>query len=643
MNFSNKTLTGVALLAALVFSTVASGQVEESSEPSFIVIDGDTLVLAAALEVVGSMVPAALPGVVRTMEMLTAEDLQTMTGRSAAEKLQMVPGVVVSQRQQYAVQSDLSIRGSSFEQVQLLLDGYDMSDPQSGHHLMNLPVGQQDIQRLEVLPGHGSALYGSGAFGGTVNVVTLRPAEQNGGRVAVLGGGQGTWGLQAAGDLQVNQNHSSRFSIEHLQTDGYNVLQDDGTEAWGGNDANVWTGTGRMIHRFEKGEADIQAGYADRQFGALGFYAPYPSWEETKTAFVAGRVNHPVSSRITLEPRVFYRRHTDRFVLFRDNPDAYTNNHLTHKVGGALRGIADLGGHNTLAIGLEGAFEDIDSQGVRGGAAVQALGYHTRRRASIALELDNNDGPALWQIGGRLDAREGYTPHFSGTAALSFLLNENLSLRSSIGTVHRIANFTELYYSSPSDQGNPDLKAETGLSWDLGMELNKGPWYGHLSWFQRRENDLIEWARPLDSGRPWQAMNIAEGRVKGVESRLAWRHGAGHVLSLGYTWLDKETTLPGNFEGKYALLAPRHQIQMQGAVVLPWNLGLTVSGRYLERTDGPEDFRYSFVLDSRLDWTHSSGIFAGIMGTNLLDRRYEEIPGVQMSGTLFTARVGMDF
>ncbi len=643
MNFSNKTLTGVVLMAALVFSTVASGQVEESSEPSFIVIDGDTLVLAAALEVVGSMVPAALPGVVRTMEMLTAEDLQTMTGRSAAEKLQMVPGVVVSQRQQYAVQSDLSIRGSSFEQVQLLLDGYDMSDPQSGHHLMNLPVGQQDIQRLEVLPGHGSALYGSGAFGGTVNVVTLRPAEQNGGRVAVLGGGQGTWGLQAAGDLQVNQNHSSRFSIEHLQTDGYNVLQDDGTEAWGGNDADVWTGTGRVIHRFENGEADIQAGYADRQFGALGFYAPYPSWEETKTAFVAGRVNHPVSSRITLEPRVFYRRHTDRFVLFRDNPDAYTNNHLTHKVGTALRGIADLGGHNTLAIGLEGAFEDIDSQGIRGGTAVQALGYHTRRRASIAMELDNNDGPALWQIGGRLDAREGYTPHFSGTAALSFLLNENLSLRSSIGTVHRIANFTELYYSSPTDQGNADLKAETGLSWDLGMELNKGPWCGHLSWFQRRENDLIEWARPLDSGRPWQAMNIAEGRVKGVESRLAWRHGAGHVLSLGYTWLDKETTLPGNFEGKYALLAPRHQIQMQGAVVLPWNLGLTVSGRYLERTDGPEDFRYSFVLDSRLDWTHPSGIFAGIMGTNLLDRRYEEIPGVQMSGTLFTARVGMDF
>ena len=641
MIFSRKTLTGVALLAALVFSLPVFAAADETGETSFIVVDGDTLVLAMPLEVVGSMVPAALPGVVRTMEMLTAEDLELLPGRSAAEKLQMVPGVVVSQRQQYGVQSDLSIRGSSCEQVQMLLDGYDMSDPQSGHHLMNLPVGQHDIQRLEVLPGHGSALYGSGAFGGTVNVVTERPGERNGGRGALIGGGQGTWGLQAAGDVVLHQNNSARFSIEHLQTDGYDVLQDDGTEAWGGNDADTWTGTGRMIHRFEKGEADIQAGYADRKFGALGFYAPYPSWEETKTAFVAARVNHPISDRITVEPRIFYRRHTDRFVLFRDNPDAYTNNHLTHKVGSAVRGIVDLGGRNTLAVGVEGVYEDIDSEGIRGGITGKALGYHLRRRASVAVELDNNDGPALWQLGGRLDTREGYEPHFTGTGAMSYLVNEGLTLRSSIGTVHRIANFTELYYSSPTDRGDAGLKAETGWSWDLGMEWNQGPWYGHISWFQRQEDDLIEWARPVESNQPWQAMNIAQGKVKGVESRLAWRHGAGHVLSVGYTWLDKETTLPGNYEGKYTLLTPKHQVQLQASAALPWNLGWTVSGRYLERTAGPEDFRYLFVLDSRLDWTHSSGLFAGIMGTNLLDRRYEEVPGVQMSGVLFTATLGL--
>ncbi len=641
MNFSVKILTGVALMAALVFSSPVVMASEEA--PSFIVIDGDTLKLAAPLEVMGFMVPAALPGVVRGMDMLTKEDLEKLPGRSAAEKLQTVPGVVVSQRQQYGVQSDLSIRGSSFEQVQMLLDGYDLGDSQTGHHLMNLPVGQQDIQRLEVLPGHGSVLYGAGAFGGTVNVVTQRPAEHAAGHTALTGGGQGIWGLEAAGDVAFSANNSARLSIEHLQTDGYDVLQDDGTEAWGGNDADTWVGTGRMTHRFEKGEADIQAGYADRKFGAQGFYAPYPSWEETKTAFVAGRVNHPVSDRITLEPRVYYRRNTDRFVLLRDNPDAYTNNHLTHKVGTSLGGIADLGGRNTLAMKLEGVYEDIDSDGIRGGNPGQALGYHLRRRASVAAEFDNNDGPALWQMGVRLDTREGYQPRFSGTGAMSYLASESLTMRGSIGTFNRIPNFTELYYRSPTDLGDPGLEAETGWSWDLGLEWNEGPWFGHVAWFQRQEDDLIEWARPLDSNQPWQAMNITEGRVKGLESRMAWRHGAGHILSVGYTWLDKETTMPGNFEGKYTLLTPRHLLQMQASAVLPWNLSWTVGGRYMERTAGPDDFRILFVLDSRLDWTHSSGLFAGIMGTNLLDRRYEEIPGVQMSGMLLTATVGLDF
>ena len=641
MNFSVKILSGVALMAALVFSSPMVMASEEA--PSFIVVDGDTLMLAAPLEVMGFMVPAALPGVVRGMDMLTREDLKKLPGRSAAEKLQTVPSVVVSQRQQYGVQSDLSIRGSSFEQVQMLLDGYDLGDPQTGHHLMNLPVGQQDIQRLEVLPGHGSVLYGAGAFGGTVNVVTQRPAEHTAGHAALTGGGQGIWGLEAAGDVAFSTNNSARLSIEHLQTDGYDVLQDDGTEAWGGNDADTWVGTGRMIHRFEKGEADIQAGYADRKFGAQGFYAPYPSWEETKTAFAAGRVNHPVSDRITLEPRVYYRRNTDRFVLLRDNPDAYTNNHLTHKVGTSLGGIADLGGRNTLAMKLEGVYEDIGSDGIRGGNPGQALGYHLRRRASVAAEFDNNDGPALWQMGVRLDTREGYQPRFSGTGAMSYLASESLTMRGSIGTFNRIPNFTELYYSSPTDLGDPGLEAETGWSWDFGLEWNEGPWFGHVAWFQRQEDDLIEWARPLDSNQPWQATNIAEGRVKGLESRMAWRHGAGHILSVGYTWLDKETTMPGNYEGKYTLLTPRHLLQMQASAVLPWNLSWTVGGRYMERTAGPDDFRILFVLDTRLDWTHSSGLFAGIMGTNLLDRRYEEIPGVQMSGMLLTATVGLDF
>ena len=114
-------------------------------------------------------------------------------------------------------------------------------------------------------------------------------------------------------------------------------------------------------------------------------------------------------------------------------------------------------------------------------------------------------------------------------------------------------------------------------------------------------------------------------------------------MGLGWTWLENENELAPDYEGKYALLVPRHVLTAQGTAVLPANLAWTVSGRYVEHTDGPDDFLHFFILDTRLDWKHRTGWFAAVTGTNLLDRRYEEFPGVQMPGILFTGTVGKVF
>jgi len=642
-----------ALVAALVIITLNSvpGLAQEAAPYSgppregidFIVVDGDTLVVAAPLEILGAVVPAALPGLKRSLEMLDAADLEALPGRSVAEKLQTVPGVVVSQRQQYGVQGDLSIRGSSFEQVQMLLDGYDISDPQTGHHVLDLPVGRGDIRTLEVLPGHGSVMYGSGSFGGTVNARTFQPADTTGLEASLLGGGQGTWGSRMAADIVRDENNAARFSFENFRTDGRDLELADGSTITGGTDADTWSGTGRLVHRYDGGDADIQMGMAERDFGALGFYAPYASRERTETVFGAARVNHRVRDGFHLEPRVYFRRHTDLFVLLRENPAAYTNDHLTRKVGSAVRGIVDLPGRNTLSVGVEGVYEDIDSQGIRGGVQREALGRHLRRRVAVAAELDNNDGPAMWQLGVRLDSREGFAPRLALTGALSYAATEHVNLRGSIGTVNRVPTFTELYYVSPTDVGDAGLEVETGYTWDLGAELNRGRWRARTTFFQRVEDDLIEWARPTGSDAPWRSMNIADARVRGLESLISWRHGGGHLLAVGHAWLEKELALSGAYEGKYALLTPRQQIQLQGTLMLPADLGLTLTGRYLERTDGPADFRYFFVMDGRLDWEGYRNLFASLVATNLLDRRYEEIPGVPMSGFLLTGRVGVRF
>jgi iron complex outermembrane receptor protein len=579
---------------------------------------------------------------VRTVNVLTVDDLERAPARSAAELLQTVPGVVVSQRQQYGVQSDLSIRGSTFDQVQMLLNGFDVSDPQTGHHLMNLPVGTHDIARLEVLPGQGSVQYGAGAFGGTVNTVTKSPADHTGGEAALMGGGNGTWGAWGSLDATGSGTTAGRLSVERFRTDGYDVLQEDGTTAWGGNDADIWTATGRVVSGEPGGELDLLGGFAQREYGALDFYAPYPSVERTRTGFLSGLYRFRAGDGLTLEPRLYYRRHEDVFVLLRENPDAYTNDHLTRKTGAELRGIVDLGGQRALAASLEGMYEDIDSQGLRAGIWGEALGQHVRRRASASLEIDDNGGRFRWQAGGRFDARNDYEPRISGTGAVAYDLTGVLTARSSIGSVYRIPTFTDLYYEDPANVGNPNLIPEEGWTWDVGLEIADGPWSGHAAYFERYETNRIEWARP-EGESVWQVLNVAEGTVRGVETGAWWKSGPGHQVGAGWAWLEHETELAPGFEGKYTLLVPRQVLTASGTAVLPLNLAWTVSGRYVEHTGGPDDFREFFVLDSRVDWKHRTGWFAAATGTNLLDRRYEEVPGVQMPGVLFTGTVGKVF
>jgi len=541
------------------------------------------------------------------------------------------------------VQSDLTIRGSTFDQVQMLLNGFDVSDPQTGHHLMNLPVGKHDIARMEVLTGQGSVQYGAGAFGGTVNVVTKRPAELTGGEAAVMGGGNGTWGARGSLDIAGGGTTAGRISVERFRTDGYDVLQDDGTTtAWGGNDADTWSATGRLISGEPGGELDLFGGIAERQYGAPDFYAPFPSTEKTRTRFVSGLYRLSAGDNLTLEPRFFYRRHEDLFILLRDNPDAYTNDHLTRKTGAELRGIVDLGRRHALAFGLEWVYEDIDSRGLRGGVWGEALGRHLRRRGSASLEIDDNGGRLRWQVGGRLDVRNDYAPQVAGTGAVACGLTKALTIRSSVGNVYRIPTFTDLYYRDPVSVGNPDLKPEEGWTWDVGLEVSDGPWSGHAAYFERYETNRIEWARPVGE-TIWRVMNIADGTVRGVETGARWRHGRGHLVSVGWTWLENGNELAPGFEGKYTLLVPRHVLTAEGTAVLPLNLSWTVGGRYVEHSEGPDDFRHFFVLDSRLDWKHRTGWFVAVTGTNLLERRYEEVPGVQMPGILFTGTVGKMF
>jgi vitamin B12 transporter len=616
----------------------AGGLAAARSDTGFVVAGGDTIWLLPPLEVVGSRVPAGVAARTRAVSVLDDQALARLDGLSTSAPLFQVPGVVPARRGPYDLQSDLSIRGASFEQVLVLLDGIEIGDPQTGHHHWNLPLAPQDVSRLEILRGHGSALYGAGAFGGVVQVVSRRPATHPSAELALGGGGQSTW--TARGNVSLPLAGGEQAPRLRLSAAGFRTAGDRPDR-----DGGRWTATGRLV--LPAGAAvgeggDLFFGWARREFGALDFYSPAPSWERTTTGFATARWRLRTGARLVLEPRLHYRRHEDRFVLYRDEPQRYTNEHRTDRGGLELRLLlAPLGGWS-LAASTEAVYEDLHSSGIRLGLPAAALGEHDRRRLSAALELNRRSGPLHGQLGVRLDARSGFLPELSTSAAAAWELARLGLVRCSAGTVGRVPTFTELYYEDPFNQGDPHLAPEHGWSWDAGWELRPGAL--SLSWtaFERRERDLIEWARPVaESGSIWRVLNVARGRTRGQEAAVAYRWPRGHTLQAAFTSIDRWTRLAEGYEGKYALVHPREQLALAGTIVLGRGLEVSASARYTERTTGSPAHQAAFVLGGVLGWR--AGPWRWILeGSNLLDRTYEEVPGVVMPGRLLTASLERD-
>ncbi len=636
------TVVTVAGLAALPARAADSAAVADSTR--FVVAGGDTVYVAAPVEVVGARASAALPGLVRPVRLVGGSALAGAPVRSVAEALQAVPGVIVGQRQQYGVQGDLTVRGSTFDQVLVLVDGVPAGDPQTGHHALDLPLGLGDVERLEVLPGHGSALYGAGAVGGTLNLVTREPAGRTGGLLAAGGGGDGTWFTRGSLDLAPARTDGARarLSLEHLATDGHHESAADGTDRWAGDDARATTATWRGVGRWGGWDLGSFAGWADRDFGAPDFYAPFPSREATRTFLAWLGADGRVAPRLTLAPRLSVRTHRDRFWLRRENPDAYANDHLTRRFGGELRGLVEMGPRRTLALGVEGAYEDLDSQGLRAGLAVPALGFHARRQAGAYAELDDHGDRLSWQAGLRVDRHSGLAARATGSAAASWQMRRGLFVRAGAGSAFRAPTFTDLYYADPANQGNADVQPERGWTWDAGLALERGGWTASALWFERREKDRIEWARATGA-TVWQVLNVAEATVRGAETQAGWRHSRGHAVTLAWTRLETTTALAPGYEGKYALLAPRDVLAAQGRLVLPADLAAGAAFRYLSHDGGPDGFRHQAALDLRADWTPAGGWFAGLLLSNALDRARQEVPGVTLPGRLLTASVGRRF
>ena len=146
----------------------------------------DIVVTAAA-------VPVELGTVTRTLTVITRDQIERLPVASVADVLRLSGSVDVRARGQRGMQTDFAIRGANFGQMLVLVDGVRLNDAQSGHHNGDIPVPLDAVERIEVLYGPGSSLFGADAFGGTINVITRRTVAPASGLIEA-----GSHGLVAA-------------------------------------------------------------------------------------------------------------------------------------------------------------------------------------------------------------------------------------------------------------------------------------------------------------------------------------------------------------------------------------------------------------------------------------------------------------
>ncbi|HEX8986006.1 MAG TPA: TonB-dependent receptor, partial [Bryobacteraceae bacterium] len=538
----------------------------------------------------------------RSVTVLPVEGQRLLAG-ALVDFLRLDPSLDIRARAPGGVQTDVSIRGGSFGQTLVLVDGQRVNDPQTGHHNMDLVLPLEAVDRVEVLRGSGSTFYGSDATGGVINVITRQPEAAE----ARVTAGVGNFGVnfERMSLAEVVGRFTGMLTLERDFTSGFRPDRD----------ARNLSMSSVLRARTALGVSSLIFGYSDRPYGADQFYGNFNSWENTKTWF--GSFRQELGERT--EVSFSYRRHSDLFVLKRYQPWIYTNHHADHTYDVSVRRREPLSANTSLHYGVEGHDDSISSTN---------LGDHNRGRAAAYVSFDAR---ALRRFSFSVGAREEVWRRFSGqispTASAGVWLSSKWKLRASASRGFRVPTYTELYYRDPANFGSPLLRPETAWTYEAGGDwIPRDALRVSAAVFERRETNNIDYVRSSFTD-PWRAVNLTRLNFTGAEVTAAVAPARGQRIAVSYEALRGARQAIPDLMSKYVFNYPSQ------SGVVAW------SGA----------FRHGFTARSRLAVLNRRGRPAytlvdvsGAYGrgrlhpflqlTNLAGARYEEILGVAMPG-----------
>ncbi|HTN16957.1 MAG TPA: TonB-dependent receptor [Chitinophagaceae bacterium] len=592
----------------------------------------------------------------RNITVLEGKLFQQLPVNSLDELLKYVPGVEVQSRGPMGAQSDIVLRGGTYQQVLVLIDGLKINDPTTGHFNSYIPVAPAEIERIEILRGPAAATYGAEAVGGVINVIT-KTFNRYSDSTAMHGHVKGT-----AGEYNFF-GADAGIAITGKKANGsIGVLSNNTTgQLLRGNNRgylNNHTVSGSLAFKLgHNWQLSLRSSLDSRDFAAQNFYTTFASDTATeKVTTIWNQVQlKQQGQKGSQQFDVVYKRSSDNYLY---NEASVANENISgyalaqyinnHKFSNAI----------STSAGAQLSQRSINSND---------RGDHTTAQAALfgtmLYSVQN------WRLSGSLrsDWDENYGFAVLPQANISYVF-PNITLRANAGRAIRSADFTERYNNynkalvKSGSIGNPDLTAEKSWSYEAGATARLGNYFKlGATGFYRDQNDVIDWTTTPYANMPRQsnldatgvyalAKNVKKVQTTGVEVELSFQKTlARHhnvYLNLGATFLDSKSndSIPSFYIIAHA------KTMVQGTLMYAYKkLNLSVNMLYKERkaqeakginaTVSPS----YFLLNARIGFNFNKhwSIFANC--NNITDVTYSDLLGSKMPQRWFTGGAAFAF
>ena len=613
---------------------------------------GEKMYELEEVEVTGSRVPLTVSQAARIVTVLDREAIAAAPVQSINDLLKYAAGVDVRQRGDMGVQTDISIRGGTFDQITILLNGINICDPQTGHNAADFPVELSEIERIEVLEGPAGRVYGTSSLVGAINIVT-RTAKDSGAEVFADGG---SYGYFKGGAIvsHVKNGLSNQVSGSYSRSDGF-------SRSKAGN-LNADFKYARLFYqgRYENDRVDVRwhAGFTNKDYGANTFYSTLSDeqFEHVRKYYTAvqaetkGDVYH-------FKPSVYWNRSDDRFEFYRGMPEKSPFNYHQTDVYGV-----NLNNYIQTFLGKTAFGAEFRNEGVRSTSLGESLNSPVKvpgadadftlglNRTNLSFHLEHNIVLRCFTLSAGVIAvkntgNEMKFRFYPGVDA-SYQFARDWKVYASYNTSLRMPTFTELYYSVGGHKADKYLKPEEMQAVEIGVKFLRPGIRGTLSLYRYHGTDMIDWIKDISQGddAPWQSVNHAVINTMGAEAsvfvdirELMQRDAFVRSVNVSYSYIDQDKETTPNLQSKYALEYLRHKFVAQANFRIWKLLEMNVSYRWQDRMGNYQKGNsmvpyepYSLV-DVRFTW-NAPQYKIYLEGNNLLNKTYYDHGNIPQPG-----------